>query len=394
MVVIATSVSAGAGAAVRSRATAVVSGDTVVKVTKLTPKSFTRNGPYRVGLTTFSLSVPPTSATPAGYTTTAVCWYPTNAKGATSLYNLKDELPPAIDYIVSQTPSAANAATSSTGGIPHAAIAPGTFPLVLFSHGYSGFKWQSSTLMSHLASWGFVVCAPDHPGRDLEALLDSQVGATPPTTDPNADVTDLIALHAFVASGGVRALGTHVDANHVVVIGHSAGGSAAERLASWGTTQPVNWVKGWIGMAGMSNLAWSTTVAPFNAMPTEPGLVLAGDNDHVVPAATLQAGFAALTGPKYFAELLGAGHDVYSDICVIGAGDGGILAIAAALKVPVPPTLATLASDGCHAPNQPVTSSWPVINEMTVAATRYFLGIDKSTIGFTNLHASFPTTLH
>jgi predicted esterase len=220
------------------------------------------------------------------------------------------------------------------------------------------------------------------------------VGATPPTTDPNADVYDLIALRNFIASGGVSVLSNHADANHVVVIGHSAGGSAAERLASWGTTQSSNWIKGWIGMAGMSNLSWSTPVAPFNAMPTEPGLVLAGDNDNVVPASTLQTAYAALTGPKYFGELRNAGHDVYSDICVIGAGDGGILAIAAALKVPVPTELATLASDGCHPPNQPVTQSWPVINQMTVAATRYFLGIDTSTIGFTNLHTTFPTTLH
>lgn len=374
-------------------ATVKVHGDTAVKVTHLGPTSFEANGPYRAGVLTFSYAVPATAATPAGYSTTAACWYPTLVKGATSTYNVASELPPAIAYIVSKNPTAATAATYSTGGIAKAAVASGTFPLVLFSHGFSGFKWQSSTLLSHLATWGFVVCAPDHPGRDLESQLDSEVSATPPTTDPNADVRDLIALHNLLAAKKVAALAGHVDATRVVVLGHSAGGSAAERLASYGTTLSSNWVKGWIGMAGMSNLSWSSTVAPFNAMPTEPGLVLGGQNDEVVPIAGLQTADAALTGPKYFAEMLDAGHNVYSDLCMIGAGDGGILAIAAALGVSVPTNIATLAVDGCEAPNQPVTNSWPAIDQLTVGAVRNFLGIDTSTVAFTNLHASFPTVV-
>ena len=191
-------------------------------------------------------------------------------------------------------------------------VATGVFPLVLFSHGFSGFRYQSSTLTSHMATWGFVVCAPDHPGRDLASQLDATIGATPPTTDPNADVQDLIALRNYLSANKVPALKGHVDVKHVIAWGHSAGGSASERLASWGTTQPVNWVKGFIGMAGMSNLSWSSTVAPYNAMPTEPGLVIAGDNDNVVPAAGLQTAFAALTGTKYFAEMANAGQQSMS----------------------------------------------------------------------------------
>ena len=373
--------------------TTKVNGDTVVKVTNLGPTSFTGNGPYRAGIVSFSYAVPATTLTPAGYSTMASCWYPTTASGTNAIYNVETELPPAIAFIVSKNPAAATAATYSTGAISKATTASGVFPLVLFSHGFSGFRYQSSTLTSHMATWGFVVCAPDHPGRDLASQLDSSVGATPPTTDPNADVQDLIALRNYLSANKVPALKGHVGANHVIAWGHSAGGSASERLASWGTTQHTNWVKGWIGMAGMSNLSWSSTIAPYNAMPTEPGLILGGQNDNVVPVAGLETAFAALTGPKYFTEMSNAGHNVYSDICVIGAGDGGILAIAAALGVSVPSNVATLAVDGCQSPNQPVTNSWPAINQLTVGAARNFLGFDHSTVAFTNLHASFPTTV-
>ena len=381
------------GGAAAKIPTTKINGDTVVKVTNLGPTTFSGNGPYHAGIVSFTYAVPKTTLTPAGYSTVASCWYPTTANGTNVIYNVQTELPPAIAFIVSKNPAAATAATYSTGAISKASAATGVFPLVLFSHGFSGFRYQSSTLTSHMATWGFVVCAPDHPGRDLASQLDATVGATPPTTDPNADVQDLIALRNYLSANKVPTLKGHVDANHVIAWGHSAGGSASERLASWGTTQQTNWVKGWIGMAGMSNLSWSSTIAPYNAMPTEPGLVLGGQNDNVVPVAGLETAFAALTGPKYFTEMANAGHNVYSDICVIGAGNGGILAIAAALGVEVPTNVATLAVDGCKSPNQPVTNSWPAINELTVGAARNFLGFDHSTVAFTNLHASFPTTV-
>ena len=49
-----------------------------------------------------------------------------------------------------------------TGGIRGLTVAQGRFPLVVFSHGYGGLRTQSSFLTAHLASWGFVVAAPDH----------------------------------------------------------------------------------------------------------------------------------------------------------------------------------------------------------------------------------------
>src|SRR5690606_13389968 len=47
----------------------------------------------------------------------------------------------------------------------------GPFPLVLFSHALGGYRSQSTFLTEHLASWGFVVAAPDHGERGLGRIL-------------------------------------------------------------------------------------------------------------------------------------------------------------------------------------------------------------------------------
>jgi len=377
---------------IKAPATVKVGGTTFVKVSAATATSFQGAGPYHVGITTFDEKVAGTTLTPAGYTTKVDCWYPTLASGASSIYNMSQWLPGPIAFIVNNNPAAKTIATYSTGGIAKAVAAPGKFPLVVFSHGYGGFRDQSAGITSHLASWGFVVCAPDHLGRNLTAQLDSTVNLTPPTTDPNADVNDLVTLQAQLAANKIAALKNHVDATRVIALGHSAGGSASERLASYATSLGTagSWLKGWIGMAGMSKLIWSQAAPPYNLVPTQPGYVISGDNDATVPTATLQTAFAGLTAKSSLTVLSVAGHNVFSDICVIGAGSGGILAIAKALNVPVPDNLATLATDGCKSPNRPVLDDLPVIGQITVAAARAMNGQDVGRPTTTGLVAAYP----
>ncbi len=44
-------------------------------------------------------------------------------------------------------------------------------PLIGFSHGNSGLRQQSTFLMTHLASWGIVVVAPDHVGNTFSEMM-------------------------------------------------------------------------------------------------------------------------------------------------------------------------------------------------------------------------------
>ena len=89
-------------------------------------------------------------------------------------YDLRAWLPPA---------EAAKLAQSQTFAIDaFADLAPadpdgGPYPLVVFSHGLAGYRLQSTFLTTHLASWGFVVAAVEHPYRNLTAVF-GDLGAT------------------------------------------------------------------------------------------------------------------------------------------------------------------------------------------------------------------------
>src|SRR5262245_10742139 len=45
--------------------------------------------------------------------------------------------------------------------------AAGTWPLIIFSHGFGGIRFQSYFITERLATHGFVVVSPDHPGNTL-----------------------------------------------------------------------------------------------------------------------------------------------------------------------------------------------------------------------------------
>ena len=63
------------------------------------------------------------------------------------------------------------------------ATTPGNYPLVVFSHGFAGYPEQSVSLTTHLASWGFVVAAPNHVERSLDGLLGTATKGVPKSTD-------------------------------------------------------------------------------------------------------------------------------------------------------------------------------------------------------------------
>jgi dienelactone hydrolase len=54
---------------------------------------------------------------------------------------------------------------------------PGTYPLILYSHGGYGHRQECTHLCTHLASYGFVVAAPNFPGDNLADLLPGPDGS-------------------------------------------------------------------------------------------------------------------------------------------------------------------------------------------------------------------------
>ncbi|MCH9683530.1 MAG: hypothetical protein K0V04_18980, partial [Deltaproteobacteria bacterium] len=107
-----------------------------------------------------------------------------------------------------------------------------TFPVVLFSHGSSGVRMQSTFLTVFLASHGYVVASPDHAGNTLsDAVIQ---GGT--TTEAQLESIGLrpddqmFVLSYLQQLPAEDPLGAIVDGSRVGAAGHSLGALTTLRL--------------------------------------------------------------------------------------------------------------------------------------------------------------------
>ncbi|MEZ4315950.1 MAG: hypothetical protein R3F61_00530 [Myxococcota bacterium] len=110
------------------------------------------------------------------------------------------------------------------GVIEGAAPAPGTFPLVAYSHGHQGYAEASGRMVSQLVSHGYIVVAPDHTGN---TAFDGSDRTTEIYWQRPADIGAAID-HVQSAS---HPLATHLSSDAIVGIGHSFGGYTMHALA-------------------------------------------------------------------------------------------------------------------------------------------------------------------
>ena len=87
-------------------------------------------------------------------------------------------------------------------------------------------------------------------------------------------------------------------------------------------------------------------------------LVMSAQDDGIATPSGQVNGYASTPAPKRFVQIANAGHLVFSDLCYIGASEGGLLAIAEKYGVTGASTLAPLASNGC--PWQPDAGYTPI----------------------------------
>jgi fermentation-respiration switch protein FrsA (DUF1100 family) len=223
----------------------------------------------------------------------------------------------------------------------------GPYPLVVFIHGTAGFRTQSLTFMTHWASRGFVVVAADHPGIRLKDALDFKLS---PHQDKEANaVLDALAE----PSGDAAFLSGHLVEGAVAVSGHSAGGNAAKKLSE------RDGVKVLVPMAASGSIADSQVSST---------LILGAMTDGVVPYASQQKGFIESPKKKRLVGLSNAGHLAFTDLCSIGADQGGLLQIAIDHGIDVNPLIAKLATDGCKEGQLPYEKGWAIVNAASAAA--------------------------
>ena len=323
---------------------------------------YTEAGPYPVGVTSLELA--------AG--NKVEVWYPAiEGTTGTDSYDMRDFIPEAISALLTaDVPAVYEYPAGRDAG-----AATGTFPVVLFSHGSSGIRFQSTFLTAHLASWGIIVAAPDHWSRDLFHTLSAPVG------DRNSSVTELLETLDLVTAENVRSgsrLEGMVDAERVVAMGHSAGGgtilgaSLDDRIDGY-----ISLASGALGMGGDSSTA--------PALPDKPSFFIAGALDAIISAEeSTRPSFEAVPGPSRLWIIDGVGHNGFDDFCTFGNGSGIIgVAIASGLGPLLEGmgNLKRLGEDGCLPPAQPVDLGFPIIRHAVVAQLRFWFGDDASPMG-------------
>jgi predicted dienelactone hydrolase len=326
---------------------------------------YTEAGPYPVGVTTLELA--------AG--NKVEVWYPA-VEGTTGaeFYDTRDFVPPAIKALLTADVPARYDYTAGRDAV----VADGQFPVVLFSHGYSGMRFQSTFLTAHLASWGMVVAAPDHWSRDLFHVLSAPVG------DRESATGELLGTLDLVTSGNddpASLLQGHIDASRIIALGHSAGGGTIVSAAK------DDRIDGYISMAsGVLGMGSSdaTTVAP-PTFVNKPSFFIAGALDAIISAEeSTRPSFEAVPGPSRLWIIDGVGHNGFDDFCTFGNGSGIIgVALASGLGplLDAQPQLKTLGQDGCITPAEPVELGFPIIKHAVTAQLRFWFGDDATPVG-------------
>jgi pimeloyl-ACP methyl ester carboxylesterase len=188
---------------------------------------------------------------------------------------------------------------SSTNGATDAPVAAGTYPLVVFAHGFDVDAATYDVLLSNLAQRGYVVAAPEFPmtSSDYSGAADE------------GDVINQAGDMSFVISAMTsiysvpRTVAGHVDASHIAVMGHSDGGVTAAAVAFNSTARDGRVTAAVILSGAMIDYpgSWFTGDVP-------PMLAVHGTADPINPFASSQQLFDTDPGPRALVAVSGAGH--------------------------------------------------------------------------------------
>ena len=177
------------------------------------------------------------------------------------------------------------------------------YPVVMFSHGSCGYAAQSTFLTALLASYGYVVVSPPHPGN---TLLEFPLCATPgvqvasAVERPRDVIFALDQMLAANADPGSPFAGS-MDPERIGMMGHSFGG-----FTTYGVLPLEPRFKVAVPLA---------PAVPGRPLVAIPSLTMLGEIDSRVDNDAIRAAYDRALPPKLLVEVEDAGHYAFSDLC-------------------------------------------------------------------------------
>jgi predicted dienelactone hydrolase len=214
--------------------------------------------------------------------------------------------PRTLDTIIwYPAPKGSGPITSAFGAVVGAPLDPsgGPYPVVLFSHGSCGYPAQSLFLTPLLASRGFIVVAPPHPGNTIFEFPTCGTPAAQTAAFLERPADMIFVLDQIIAAGQDPTSLFHgvVDGSRVAMTGHSFGG-----LDVYLVTERDPRVTIAVPMAP------AALTKPHLDVPS---LTMIGAIDTQVNNTLTRAAYDASVTPKLLVEIEHAGHFAFSDGC-------------------------------------------------------------------------------
>ena len=284
-------------------------------------------GPFVVGVKTITVidTKRKTNEFPEGRPLVIDIWYPAvPPKEGTpkDAYDVSKDSPPATQEVIKQTGIAIPNLAQEAYRDAELYRKGGPYPLILYSHGSGGIRFQSVFQCPHLASHGYIVVSPDHVNNTLYDILAGKDARDSGILLQSADdrPKDMVFVYEEMKRRNQDAQDTFsgmIKPEQVGITGHSFGG-----FTSILTPRDLPELKVSIPQAPFTSLFTGLGVQPRH-LKDLPIMVLAAKKDLTLDYGDEQRGFYEKmiegewfgAAPRYLVTLERGGHFTYSNIC-------------------------------------------------------------------------------
>lgn len=232
-------------------------------------------------------------------------WYP-----ATAAYTGQDLNPTTMDRFE----IVPGMGETSQQAVKDATCEPGSYPLVVFSHGFGGERRQSTFFYSHLASYGYVVAAMDHVGNTTVDMISGEGAASDPEVIERFQYSRPLDASFVIDQMLNGAAGVDVIADQIGMSGHSFGGWTTLKVLE--TDDRIRAALPLAPAGGHRSADPDNPLAhglQFNWKRTVPTLYLVGEVDSILPLDGMQDLYQRNPEPRKTIVLLNADHFHFND---------------------------------------------------------------------------------